>query len=240
MDSTRDPESGSSAWFEEDFQAYGTTLDLCAAMVWCYGREGVESGTLFDGTEGRFVRTVYSGVNPEEHAGVNLSADRALTERPREIWGEVLVRYHERWKIVSDDKTLFVLEDWRHAGGDEEVWRWSIHMRGQADWFGGPYHRLSSYSFPEGAPDQGAEVWDGRWHRLRFHFKMGSGETAGDGIYEVWWDDRLVESRHGIRTDSAPDAFFRTVGLGRNADPEPGTGVRDWGRLRLFVRNPGW
>jgi hypothetical protein len=120
------------------------------------------------------------------------------------------------------------------------VWRWSLHLKGQGEWVGGPYHRLSFFSFPDGIPDQEAEVWNGQWHRLRFHFKMASSETATDGIYEVWWDERAVETRRGIQTDSAPEAFFRVVALGRNADPEPGGGTRDWGRLRAYVTDPGW
>jgi hypothetical protein len=70
---------------------------------------------------------------------------------------------------------------------------------------------------------------------------MGSAPGVADEIYRVWIDDALVESRVNVpaANNTHPDAFFRRIVLGRNADPL-GTGTRDWGRLRVHTVNPGW
>jgi len=237
------PTPATSAWFEETWSYSGTSA-MKSAIHYASTGSTLQSGSLFDGSVGSFARTQYPGGGNEGTATVQLSPPRADQDRPREIWGEAYVRVPVDWRIKSDDKTLFVMEDWSQVpaglsgAGEGEVWRWAIYLR-SGSWggpYGGPYYHLQPFENP---PNMEAEVFTGQWVRLRYHFKMASNTTATDGIYQVWIGDRLVTSRTGIRTDSAPQAYFRVVILGANADPI-GSGTRDWGRVQIHTSNPGW
>jgi hypothetical protein len=245
---TLPPPPLAGVWFEEDWQGFASLPSNSSAPGIHYASNAsIQTGALFDGSQGRFVRAQYPGGGGDGTATVALDPSQAVQDRPREIWGEVYVRVGSDWQIKTDDKTLFVMEDWRYVprtagvddgAGEGEVWRWAIYLR-SGSWggpYGGPYYRLAYFENP---PNMESDIFTGQWVRMRFHFKMASSRTATDGIYEVWLNDRRVTSRVGIRTDSDPQAFFRVLALGANADPY-GSGARDWGRVRLFTGNPGW
>ncbi|MEX1258883.1 MAG: Ig-like domain-containing protein [Gemmatimonadota bacterium] len=236
------PPADGSVWFEETWAGYSSLPQYGSApgIHWAQNST-IETGTLFDGSTGRFVRSRYPGNGGDGTAGVAVSPTLATTDRPREIWGEVYFRVPSDWSIKSDDKTLFVMEDWRnvpgsfYGGGEGEVWRWAIYLRNNSG-YGGPYFQLVGF---ENQSNLTSQMFTGQWVRLRYHFKMASNMTATDGIYEVWVGDRKVTSRVGIRTDSHEAAFFRVHALGVNADPN-GSAERDWGRLRIYASTPGW
>jgi uncharacterized protein YjdB len=223
------PPAPSGVFWQHDFGSYSSLSAISAVGNFLRGTVALQTGTLIDGSAGKFLRTTYNDGYAE--AGVDLMPPTA-DARPREVWVEAEVRFGGNWQNASDDKSMFVMEDWRHAGGDSEVWRWAVYLR-SSSFYGGPYHRLSIF------PSSPSTVFDGQWHRLRVHYKMASNETATDGVYQVWIDGTLLENRQGIRTDSAPNAFFRVIALGRNADPASGA-TRDWGRVRMYLSNPGW
>jgi uncharacterized protein YjdB len=235
------PPPTAGVWYEQTWQSVSSLPQNGSAPGIHYATNAsIQSGTLFDGSTGRFVRAQYPGGGVEGTASVALRPSAASENRPREIWGEAWVRVPSDWSIKSDDKTFFHMEDWSLVGsgagaGQSEVWRWAIYLRNGSP-YGGPYYRLEPF---ENFGNIHTSIFNGQWFRLRYHFKMASNTTATDGIYEVWINDRRVTSRVGIRTDSAPEAFFGSITLGANADPL-GSGSRDWGRVRLFTSNPGW
>lgn len=239
---TPTPPPSAGAWYEQTWAGVASLPNNGSAPGIHYARNAtIQTGTLFDGSTGRFVRAQYPGNGVEGTASVSVSPPNSSTARPREVWGEVYFRVPTNWSIKSDDKTLFHMEDWSRVpsgvdgAGEGEVWRWAIYLRNNSS-YAGPYYHLSIF------PDQSgltAQMFTGQWVRLRWHFKMASSMTATDGALRVWIGDRRVENRVGIQTNSHPAAFFRVISLGANADPL-GSGSRDWGRLRVFTSNPGW
>lgn len=240
---TTPPPPTAGVWFERRWDSL--------SGVGVRGNVTVQTGPLIDGTSGRFIRSTWTSGGPwagEETNGVDINPPDAATARPREIWLETSVRFiGSGWQATSDDKTLFVMEDWRfvpsgsgaspraqESAGCSECWRWAFYLRGSnGPFYGGPYSQLASFNTSP------RTVFDGQWHRVRLHFKMAANETATDGIFQVWLDGTLVSNRQGIRTDTGAQAFFRVIALGRNSDPGPGNS-RDWGTVRVYTTNPGW
>ncbi len=169
------------------------------------------------------------------HAGADILPPRYLIDKPQELWIENMIRFDAEWHILSDDKTWYLLEDWRDIGGDNEVWPWRTTIR-ENSWFTSSSGRIT-VCFSDNPPN----IWDGEWHAMRHHLRMPSGPGVCDGIARLWINDELIIDGTGMCTRShAPqDTFFRNVAHGRNANPI-GSGVRDWGRMRIYTQNPGW
>lgn len=81
-------------------------------------------------------------------------------------------------------------------------------------------------------------LWDGKWHRYRFHWKVGS----GDGVVQVWIDNSL-EISHANLTMSDPSDAVYSIALGRNLDPSASQLQHIWwGSVKVWYQgnNPGW
>ena len=235
---------GSNAWYEQQWD-YASTAAMKAAAYFTVEAQGGTIALQTSGVEGgqssvnKALRATYS-TTQQSTAELSLLPPNFDVTKPREVWVEVYLRFNASWNAQSDDKTFFYLEDQSAAGGPGETARWETHIVTPTYWYGGPSGAVG-VQLPDFFKYQGASLnpWDGNWHRFRHHFRMSSSPNATDGAYRVWWDNQLVINQTGIATNSPAQAFFRNVSLGANADPA-GSGIRDWGRLRIFTSNPGW
>lgn len=239
--------SGVGAWYAQHWGYINAAAMIADAYATNTGGGGTLSLLEADAEGGqsdvdKAFRATYN-TDGISYASLGLRPPLWNVDKPRELWIEIYLRYDAAWEIASDDKTFFLLEDHTDAdgptGGISEVARWELHMVHPSYWYGGPSGGLGA-----GLPDyfkytNPIIAWDGNWHRLRFHVKMSSAPTATNGIWRVWWDDTLVFDEENVPTGSPSLAYFRNITLGANADPT-GSGVRDWGRIRMFTVDPGW
>jgi hypothetical protein len=239
-----EPPSSGETWVETwNYEPLppGTECALTSGPLYCkVGNVAIETGTLIDGTTGRFLRARYPGNGVAGVANVDLRLPEHV--RSSELWIEVEVRFDSSWGINSDDKTFFVMQD--KPGICTECDRWEFHLRGlgggNQDHFAGANNMSPEwfFNFPGGVWDLASQVWDGRWHTVRLHLRNPG--TGSDGIFRLWWDGKLVQDQSGFATRNTPTgSVFSHIILGANSDPF-GSGVRDWGRVRVWTSNPGW
>ncbi len=232
--------SGSApVWYEFDPSRFASQDAFESFAQFVAPGVTLTSGSTHDGTMGNFVRTTYAGNG--EIGSPQFQLRLPLSGTVKEIWLETWVRMCTAWTGVSDDKILFIFEDHTPAGGVFQVNRWWFSPRGQGDWYGGPDLDVTDrfFPFPDGTPNQDSEVWDGRWHRVRVHARHPMNEVTANGVFEVWWDGRRVESRADANSRTPALARWAAVSFSMDADPR-GCGTRDWGPLRVYSENPGW
>ena len=179
-------------------------------------------------------------LSPEEryaYSGVDLLPPRASIDRPREYYVEVMMRYDENWATITDDKTFFILQDWSAdlGPGYNEVNRWDFRHYTADRWWLATDNRANVIN-----NNNPPNAWDGEWNRMRIHARMATNDESCDAIARMWWNEELVLDGNNLCiTGTPPNAHFRNIALGRNADPSP-SGVRDWGRVRIWIEDPGW
>lgn len=240
------PPSDGDAWYEQHWD-FSSTEEMRAGVHRSIVDRGGEIELLANQpggmtTTGNVVRTIYpTPPNNEAHTGVDLLATRARIDMPREMWVEIYIRFHEDWWSNTDDKFIFLIEDHSQAGGEREqnVWRVTpLNSRWYAGAGATPWGRFINVQDYEGAPTP-AEMWNGEWNRLRIHARMSSTPTTEDGAIHVWWNDNLFLEQTDYPTGSAAQAHFGNIAMGRNSGPI-GTPIRDWGRVRIWIEDPGW
>lgn len=231
-------------WFSWDWTRFNSLSEMrSAAHFCCNGTVSLESGALPDGSSGKFMRAHLRGNGTEDVTDYDIR----LPSGAREIWMEFWLRFDPRWRIRSDDKTLFLFSD---ANGGR---RWELHY---GAWGTRTYaaigHGAKEFIVSDSEPGQWpvVSIWDGQWHRHRIYARMASSSTATDGALYWWVGNNVLLSNtkaasvaggtgNGIRTGNQPSDFFHSIRLGANADPT-GSGVRDWGPIRVWTTNPGW
>ena len=226
------PSTGEGVFYEK---VWPSTLAVGDDVVWISGStNSIQSGTLIDGTSGRFLRSASDGEWEYSH-GVDLVMPNADATRPREIWIDTSIRFTgSGWATSVDDKTLFVMLN-------TQAYEWRTFLRG-GGFYGGPY-----WTRPEGSigdwltawPASPSDLFNGQWHRFRVHQKMGADANATDGVYQVWIDNTLAADFRGIRTLNPPSEYFKYLVLGRNSYVSNGA-AREWGSVRVYTSNPGW
>ncbi len=173
--------------------------------------------------------------------GYDLEFPRAATDQPREIWGEVYVRFSANWKTNwggsgnPDHKTLLVQNQ-------NSSHRWSLKIGNRQ---GNGY---ACYTAADGAHgpdliganlDAPSQAWDGDWHRMRFHMKMGT-QGGLDGRLACWFEN--TKYRDGdVGTNSTSSEYFEEIQLGRTLNQAPTETIwLEYGRVRFFIIDPGW
>lgn len=152
-----------------------------------------------------------------------------------EVWIETWIRFSENfrtdWSRVDAPapsyKLLFAVTDPRRFGLGTGL-------------FG---HTWTLDTPPAAGIDQfrgSRRIWDGRWHRLRLHFKHETSAEADDGVVRFWIDGTLYSDNRGLDTDrEAGQMLF--VALGRNMNQVPAETVHVWwGRVAVWTTSPGW
>jgi len=258
LDNTPPPPSGPS-WYTQNW-SYGSTSSMLSDPVvddrTSSSRGGYVSladtlsNTPWGGSSA--LRSFFGGGGPEQ-VGVDLRLPDAGSDLPRELWIEMWVRFDDNWRTgaagVGDHKTLFLTESGNPSGSN----RWEIKfglfvedIRGNIS-SGGVHSEMGCIApvgpgygpCPNGKPDLEALLWDGEWHRIRWHVRMGSNANAQDGIHEAWLDGQKFLESTGIRTGSNSGAYFDRLALGRNGDPVQASSIH-WGEVAVHISNPGW
>jgi len=241
----------SGAWYSQRWNYSSTSAMFSDPAVDAQGAGATlmrnVSGLPWGGSN--VVRADFPGGGSSYTAGVNLFPPRAGTDRPREMWVEVWVRFDDQWRIRGDHKTLFLLEGNNPAGGNRweiKAGLWGNTIRGQIQ--NGAEHEETGCLPPVGEdatcsaanrPNLPSFLWDGQWHRLRWHVEMSSSPNAQDGTLEAWLDgQKFLESR-GVDTNSTAGSFFRYMALGRNGDPVDAASIY-WGAVTIHTSSPGW
>lgn len=75
---------------------------------------------------------------------------------------------------------------------------------------------------------------DGKWHRVRTHWKVGK----GNGVAEVWIDDHKLYEHFGMHTD-ADNIWGLKLGANRNQGPHEAMSYW-WGRVAVWKSKPDW
>lgn len=250
--------SGPSPAYEQQWNYANTSAAIAASM-------GTPAGTCTLMTEGgiptsttdKFMRTQYPGNGTE--GSVNLDYLLGLGSGTREAWFELWIRFDDAWGATSDDKTWFVF-----SNGDGNR-RWEIHYgswanqagtagsiygaAGNGAW-GATVSSLPDFSAPQYGALSLSDVWDGDWHRHRLYLRMNT-QGQSDGAFYWWFDDKVLisdqvqgvswEPKYGtnVGAGNLSADYFHSMRLGANADPD-GSGIRDWGPIRIYTTNPGW
>lgn len=232
-----------------------------ARMVSGYGPDGRAdgevvletglSGTPWGGSHG--VRVTYfdrsvvpcSALHGPE-VGVRLDFPRAAEDRPREIWYEVWVRFDRTWDTVFCDqpfpeqKFLSLYDDrynrWNFMVGSAPE-RW---IRAYIDNYDASGARAINAAVPPSSErylDARTALWDGQWHRIRYHARMGT----GSGALNVWIDDQKVFDQQGLTSMDAGAGWFAHLYLGSNLNQRPDQRQSVlFGPVRAWTADPGW
>lgn len=238
------PGNDPTPWYELSFESYGSTAELLAdkgAGATFTNEDNTPSKIelVNDAPAGlgltRSMRYMYDNPNPDGVVTVGRNVN--LPSPAGEIWVEVYLKWSANFDTRGgtapyDHKVLFG----RYL---PEVGRWELKVgqdNGANVGVGWPGDRvvvqgLNSYR----------DLWDGNWKRLRFHWKLGTGNA--DGVCQMWLGDVLVYSNTSVTVASAATGRIYGLALGRNQDNR---NVSDlpmyltWGRTRVWNTDPAW
>ena len=219
-------------WYNENWD-YSSISALKQSVAYAFENNGSLSLLKGEQTPYGTINALKATVNGGySTVGANLYPTQSAVDRPREVWFEVLVKFDSNWRTATvpeqsaDHKTIFYTET-------GEVNRWAIHI----GVFGGAVQgRINSGFAKQIRPDLDLPtwIWDGTWHRLRWHLKMGN----GDGVFEMWLDEVKYLAETGINTASG-SRYFDVIALGRNGGFAEAASMY-WGPVNVYISNPGW
>lgn len=250
------PPSTATPWLEEAF-AYASTAEMLADARSIYtenedenasrmafdtaGADGTSNSMRFDYPD----RTAVGGSGTSGRCtDYTIGRNLTLPAPVREVWAEFYVRFSANfttrapatWGCTSNPDLKFIFA--RLNGVNDRLslkvgtgggsWRLGVPPVGE-DQFSAA---LSTYP-----------AFDGRWHRVRLHFRLSTTATSADGAARLWIDDRLVMGATNLNTHRAGVVPTNIYGLalGRNMNQGPGQ-LQSlwWGRIRVYDSSPGW
>ncbi len=232
-------QSGGTPWYTEQWSYGSTAAMLSSPQVSDASNTGgrVSLLTNLSGTPTGFTNAVRvhfdANMGGEPQAGVDITLPNASQVRPREVWVEFYARWSPNW--VTDgpysgnaDHKFFFLFDQQPSG----TRRWESHIghfgNGIGTFIAGEGH--TEYFQPNIQA-----LWDGQWHRLRYHAKMSS-----QGVWEVEIDGQKFHWP-GTNADWGSQYYFNSLALSRNVNRGTDRNMTlDFGPVRVYVTNPGW
>lgn len=254
-------------WFEEGW-SYADTDDMksdpnrwLSFKTWNAENAETFLATGIPGTPwggGRALKVTYFvGSNPQDpEASTRIDFPRAVADQPGEFWMETYVKWDPFFKtdfgrgFTADHKTFFF---WENTEDRRHEFKVGLFSRGMWARIGDRYEEVAQFpaSGGSGHPDQYSEsnqlipedeVWDGVWHRLRFHIRLDTDGT--DGEWEVWLDDMKVVDGQGIDLASASSGSTHWTGVTLAANLNEGPDVEAqsiwFGPVRVWIGDPGW
>ncbi|MEK9499423.1 Ig-like domain-containing protein [Gemmatimonadota bacterium DH-20] len=226
-------------WHFEDWSYSGTAAMFGSGRVTneTHGGGDVELLQNLSGTPGGFTRAVRmrfdanSGREPQVGVGITLpDADR---DQPREVWVEFYARWSSNWTTNgpyegNPDHKFFFLFDQTPSGARR--WESNIGVYGDAI---GTY--IAGNGLNEQHPAGIQSLWDGNWHRFRYHARMDR-----SGVWEVEIDGQTFRWSGG-NTDFGSQYYFKYLALSRNLNRGTNrTMTLDYGPVAVYTANPGW
>ena len=249
----RGGEGEPTPWLEEDFSTYSNTADLLSDPrgIYSTAEDSRTSQMVLDKTTGvninglhlaqslRFDYIAPGCVTQTVNRNMNLPAAVA------DVWVEVYMKFSANFTTrsaggcgtPSDFKTIF------GRLRPDGFCRFELHVGGAS---GGTGFAVGAAGCGNGVGSfHGSEfgdattVWDDRWHRYRFHWKVGSPDGENTA-YEFWLDDQLMFQRMNFNAGGAPQIYG--LALGRNLDQGIVSGIMSlwWGRVRAWNSDPAW
>ena len=262
-----DGDQADGPWFEEDWSAYTVPRDLDAVydrMVSYYASDGGQDGeilietdlqgTPWGGDHGARVVWFDRSVVPcselhDPEVGVRVPFPDADVDRPREIWYEAYVQFDSNFETAFCDSPFpenkFLqhydqnFKRWNMMVGSANPERWIRYYINDIDYSGAP--QISAKIPPSTGPDLDSRdtLWDGQWHQLRGHYRMGD----GDAVLEAWIDGVKVFDVSGVRSEDTKDpgvGYFAHLYLSSNQNQRPDRLMSVlFGRYRAFIVDPG-
>lgn len=252
---TAEMESDPNGWFEADHQDEPTltdiTLDTGLTTPW----GGTTACKLsFDDMSGELP------AGTEVNLGKNVLLPDAEADAPKEIWMEFYIKFDDVWSTTFgagefDHKTMFLLQ--RRVSGSNYRWDWRVGNQANANpgmlfQYAGQSSNywLNTDLSGSGTGRAGANdyLWDGAWHVVRIHAKLSSDFEVTDAEKHMWIDGVKLAQQTGFFTpgeaDGQPrateDEFFQRLALGRNISRPNQAQAFWWGRIRIYVDDPGW
>lgn len=235
---------------EDDFSSYSSTANFRS-----------DPRNIYDAVE-EFLTTAYGNVNLDQTLGYGgrsqcMSIDyldasgspsrcsagsnaRRVIQFPNgttEVYVETFVRFTTNFSFGGDpawsctsarEQKLFISGV---SGGDS---RFNLECTDTQWVFGYPGNETAYVS---NAVPRPASMFDGQWHRIRFHYRLGG---SGLGIARFWFDDAL---RADLQNVDIPRSGISNISL--SASRNQGTpAAMSWrfGLWRVWLngRNPGW
>lgn len=244
------PGGSVGAWYVEHWNHPDLPTAYASGTLASAGNDGSKQllrGLAVPNGDSLAIRMRYNGASAraDQHVGVTVTPRDIDRLRPREFWLEVWVRFSDDWNTVAGpasarapDYAFVRVDDDRGAPGG----RWEsmigsggdalrLLRGGQAGATGG-----ASGSFPGGI----GALWDGEWHRLRYHASMGS-----PGVPGAWWlkidDHPAMHIGTGVDLDPGSGRYFREWTLsGELARGAPWDMWVDVAPARFYLADPGW
>ncbi|WP_405286124.1 Ig-like domain-containing protein [Gaopeijia maritima] len=229
--------SSGAYWFREDW-SYGSASELRAQSHLSESTIGGGQISLLSNAGGpgfsRAVRVQFNAnAGGEPQVGVDITFPNADRDRPRELWVEFYARWSSNWTTDGpysgnpDHKFVFLFDQ---SPTGSRRWESNIGVFGYA---------VGTYIGGSGSNERfnpGIEaLWDGQWHRFRYHARMGS-----SGVWEVTIDGQTFRWP-GSNTDFGSQYYFKHLALSRNLNRGTDRNMTlDFGPVQVFLTNPGW
>lgn len=227
---TREPD------LEETF-AYTSTAQLLASPLYARS-EDINSGRIALDTSVRYdghptMRYDYPARGPD---GRDYTISRTIDLRGQvvtEVWVEAVVRFDPHFTLDGGADHIGKALKLLHVGVYGPAGRFGLNFE-NGD--GGQLNAEGPNDAYEALYLRGSvkprALFDGQWHVLRYHVRLGS-----PALHEFWVDGVY----HGQRTGSTSATRLWAIALARNLNQGP---PREqslwWGRVRVWFADPGW
>ena len=250
-----DPKTGSEMEpdFTEDFSTYLNTADLLADprniyfLVEDVGTARISLDTTMGvGTLTQSMKYTYPD---RTGSGGSRCNDYSITRVFRfdragvlggivsEYWWEMYVQFSANfttvapssWNCASNRDFKFIFGSIFGAPGRWQIKNGTFGTR----WEFGPAANPEDWQTLQQDPNY--NFWDGEWHRIRAHWKLGN----GDGVYRLWFDDDLVLDRTDVDTQGTTTNWGMKLGANMNQGPGQEQTLH-WGGIRIWTTDPGW
>ncbi len=233
------PPASGSAWYEQNWN-FSSVQEMLADPQLSDASNGGGSLSMLNnvtGAPGGFTNAVRiqfkANWGREPQVGVDVSFPDAARDQPREVW----VEFHARWSTDwvtngpyagNPDHKFFFLFDQQPSG----TRRWESHVGHFGDGIG-TFIAGAGHTQPF-APNIQA-LWDGQWHRFRYHAKMDS-----NGVWELEIDGQKF-TWPGGNADWGAQYYFNSLALSRNLNRGTDHDMTlDFGPLKVYTADPGW
>lgn len=231
---------GVTPWFEEDFSTYTSTANMISDPRGIYSTfedqntaqmvldKAVGFGSLLQSMRFDYTPTG----NASGPGDFQITRDLVLPSTQAEVWVE----------SVEKGSTGFTVAAWPGYTG-AAAWKHffgRVHPDGNGRFSTGSLSTRWVSEYPPGGQELDTGTYaathdpgDNQWHVFRYHWKCGA-----NGALQVWQDGVLLVDQQGVNVN-ATDIYGISIGQTFNNGPIQNQSYW-WGRIRVYITNPGW